>query len=145
VSVAKTCIRVLPHRVDRQEEGVARQGGHMTLVYTILILITGTSNREVLCQYKRDQAKPGSERGANLNSHLRETNYDISVEDGTKISLLRSHFKAAKYAILASHPDTPLSYLPFFPSKAALLGRIKDDVCHTVLGWKSFEGAPEEC
>jgi hypothetical protein len=39
VSVAKACIRVLPHRVDRQVEGVARQGGHMTLVCTILILI----------------------------------------------------------------------------------------------------------
>jgi len=40
VSVAKARVRVLPHGVDKWVEGVARQGGHMTLVCTIVILIT---------------------------------------------------------------------------------------------------------
>jgi hypothetical protein len=39
VSVAKARVRVLPHRVDKQVEGVARQGGHTTLMCTIVILI----------------------------------------------------------------------------------------------------------
>ena len=39
MSVAKARVRVLPHRVDKQVEDVARQGGHMTLMYTIVILI----------------------------------------------------------------------------------------------------------
>jgi hypothetical protein len=41
--VAKAGVRVLPHRVDKQVEGVARQGGHMTLVCTIVILAENTS------------------------------------------------------------------------------------------------------
>jgi hypothetical protein len=39
VSVAKTHVGVLPHRVDKQVESVARQGGHMALVCTIVILV----------------------------------------------------------------------------------------------------------
>ena len=39
MSVAKARIRVLPHRVDKKVEGVARQGSHITLVWTIVILI----------------------------------------------------------------------------------------------------------
>jgi hypothetical protein len=37
--VAKARVRVLSHRVDKQVEGVALQGGHMTLVCTIVIPI----------------------------------------------------------------------------------------------------------
>lgn len=36
---AKVSARVLPHRMDKQVESVARQGGHMTLVYAIVTLI----------------------------------------------------------------------------------------------------------
>jgi hypothetical protein len=39
VNVAKARVRVLSHRVDKQVEGVALQGGHMTLVCTIVIPI----------------------------------------------------------------------------------------------------------
>jgi hypothetical protein len=39
VNVAKARVRVLSHRVDKQVEGVALQGGHMTLVCTIVIRI----------------------------------------------------------------------------------------------------------
>jgi hypothetical protein len=39
VSVAEGRVRVLLHRVDKQVEGVALQGGHMTLVCTTVILI----------------------------------------------------------------------------------------------------------
>jgi hypothetical protein len=37
VSVAKARVRVLPHRVGGQVEGVACQRSHMTLVRTVLI------------------------------------------------------------------------------------------------------------
>ena len=36
--MAKARVRVLSHRVDKQVEGVALQGGHMTLVCIIIIL-----------------------------------------------------------------------------------------------------------
>jgi hypothetical protein len=39
VSVAKRRVRVLPHMVNKQVEGVALQGGHMMLMCTIVILI----------------------------------------------------------------------------------------------------------
>jgi hypothetical protein len=39
VNVAKARVMVLSHRVDKQVEGVALQGGHMTLVCTIVIPI----------------------------------------------------------------------------------------------------------
>jgi hypothetical protein len=37
VSVVKARVRVLPHRLDKQVEGIAGWGGHMTLVRTIVI------------------------------------------------------------------------------------------------------------
>ena len=40
MNVAKARIRVPPHRVDKQVEGVARQGGHMTLMYTVVVPIS---------------------------------------------------------------------------------------------------------
>ena len=39
MSVAEARVRVLPHRADKQVESVGRQGGHMTLVRMIVILV----------------------------------------------------------------------------------------------------------
>jgi hypothetical protein len=58
--------QVLPHRVDKGIEGVARQGGHMMLVCTIVIPINWNLWKDCLCR----AVVCSSARGASMPSIL---------------------------------------------------------------------------